>query len=150
MPDAGQLRLIAAYGFGLLLASSAQAQAKAAADSDADCLACHHDKDLKSESGRSVYVDQAKHQAGVHGILNCSSCHTDVREFPHPSRVAKVDCATCHADQAADVPKSAHALLGAEACMSCHGSAHNTQLAAAVMPLQCAACHGGEVKDFLS
>jgi len=150
MPVAGQLRWIAAFGFGLLLASSFHAQAKPAADSDADCLACHNDKDLKSESGRSVYVDQAKHQAGVHGILNCSSCHTDIREFPHPQRVTKVDCATCHADQAAEVPKSAHGLLGSEACMSCHCSAHNTQPAAGVMPLQCAACHGSEVKDFLS
>jgi len=55
MPVAGQLRWIAAFGFGLLLASSFHAQAKPAADSDADCLACHNDKDLKSESGRSVY-----------------------------------------------------------------------------------------------
>ena len=111
--------------FALLGCAEAWGQAKAAAvNPDEDCLACHSQKDLKSEAGQSVYVDAAKHKAGAHAILNCSDCHTTIKGFPHPARVAKVECATCHAEEAADVPKSAHGLLGPEACNSCHGSAH--------------------------
>jgi cytochrome b subunit of formate dehydrogenase len=138
--------------FGLLLAPAtlAQTKPKAAENSDADCLACHINKDLKTDSGRSVFVDPAKHQASVHAILSCTSCHTDIKEFPHPSRVAKVECASCHADQAADVPKSVHGALGTDGCTSCHGPAHYTQAASSVMPKQCATCHSDEVKKFLS
>ena len=150
MPVSGQFQIMAALAFGLLAVSSAPAQNKTAANPDADCLACHNNKDLKSDSGQSLYVDPAKHSAGVHAVLNCTSCHTDIKEYPHPKRIAKVECATCHADQAADVPKSVHGALGSDACASCHGSAHDAQAAAAVMPKQCASCHGDEVKNFRS
>ena len=150
VPRARQLPIIAALTSGLLLAFSTSAQNKPAANPDADCLACHNNPDLKSDAGQSVYVDQAKHEAGIHGVLNCTACHTGIKEYPHPKRIAKVECATCHADQAADLPKSVHAALGADACMSCHGSAHYTQSAAGVMPQQCASCHSNEVKNFLS
>jgi cytochrome b subunit of formate dehydrogenase len=103
---------------------------------------------LKSDAGQSVYVDPAKHSASVHAVLDCTSCHIDIKEYPHPKRIAKVECASCHAEQAADVPKSAHGALGSDACASCHGSAHDTQAAASVMPMQCASCHGDEVKNF--
>ena len=36
---------------------------------DETCLACHGDKGLKSEAGRSIFVDPAKHKASVHGAL---------------------------------------------------------------------------------
>ena len=121
MPRCTTTTMHRALAFGLLLVCCAPALAKPAADSDADCLACHNNKDLKTDAGRSVYVDPAKHKASVHAVLNCTSCHTDIKEYPHPKRVAKVECATCHADQAADVPKSVHGALGPEACTSCHG-----------------------------
>ena len=147
---ARRTEVFAVLAFGLLLAFSTPAAAHPAADSDADCLACHGTKDFKSDSGHSIYVDQAKHQASVHAVLNCTACHTDIKEFPHPKRVAKVECATCHIEQAADVPKSVHAVLGSDSCVSCHGPAHDTQAAAGVMPRQCASCHTNEVKNLLS
>jgi cytochrome b subunit of formate dehydrogenase len=150
MPRARPLQFIAALAFGLLLFCSAATAAKPAADSDGDCLVCHNNKDLKSDSGQVLYVDPARHKASVHAVLNCTSCHTDIKEYPHPKRIAKVECASCHVDQAADVPKSVHGTLGADACMSCHGPAHNTQAADGIMPKQCASCHGDEVKAFLS
>jgi cytochrome b subunit of formate dehydrogenase len=150
VPRPRQLPIIAALASGLLLAFSASAQNKPAPNPDADCLACHNNPDLKSDSGQSLYVDEAKHEAGIHGVLNCTACHTGIKEYPHPKRISKVECANCHADQAADVPKSVHGALGADACMSCHGSAHYMQSAAGVMPQQCAACHGNEVRNFLS
>jgi hypothetical protein len=42
------------------------AQTKPSSTSDADCLACHGQKDLKAASGRSVFVDEARHKKGVH------------------------------------------------------------------------------------
>lgn len=132
--------------------SVTRAQTKGLADSEADCMACHGQKDLQSASGQSVFVDEAKHKESVHAVVGCTDCHTDIKEFPHPARVAKVNCTTCHADEAADLPKSVHSLLGAgaDACASCHGPAHNTQPAAALVPTMCAECHGSEVKGFLS
>jgi len=145
-----QLQVMAALAFGLLLASSASAQNKPAADPDADCLACHNNQDLKSDLGMSLFVDPAKHKASVHAVLNCTSCHTDIKEFPHPERIARVECASCHAEQAADASKSVHAALGEDTCTGCHGPAHDTKSAAGVMPQQCAFCHSDVVKNFRS
>jgi hypothetical protein len=152
MPRARQLQINSALVFAvlLLLASSISAQNKSAENPDAECLACHNNQDLKSESGRSVFIDQAKHEASMHGVLNCTACHTDMKEFPHPKRFVRVDCATCHADQPGDVTKSAHGVLGSDSCASCHGPAHYTPEAASLTPKQCASCHSKEVKNFLS
>jgi cytochrome b subunit of formate dehydrogenase len=133
-----------------LFSFPAPAQTKASPKPDADCLACHSQKDLKSASGRSVYVDETKHSAGAHSILNCTDCHTNIKEFPHPARIAKVNCATCHAEEAVDVPKSVHSLFGAQACNCCHGSAHDAQPAAGLVPKLCASCHNDEVQGFLA
>jgi cytochrome b subunit of formate dehydrogenase len=135
-----------------LLPQPANSQTKARPDADADCLACHGQKDLKSESGRSVYIDEAKHQSSAHSILNCTDCHTDIKEFPHPARMAKVNCATCHAEQAADIPESIHSALGAgvQACTACHGSPHELAPAAGLLPKLCGNCHSDELKGFLA
>lgn len=126
------------------------AQTKPSSKLDADCLACHAQKDLKSEAGRSVFVDEAKHSASAHSVLNCTDCHTNIKDFPHPTRIAKVDCSNCHSKEAAAVPKGVHSLLGVEACATCHGSAHNARPAAGIVPQMCISCHVDEVKEFLS
>jgi cytochrome b subunit of formate dehydrogenase len=119
---------------------------------DSDCLACHGQAGLKSSSGQSLFVDEAKHKTGVHSILGCTDCHTDIKEYPHPAHVARVNCATCHADEGSDMGKSVHSALGAgaDACVACHGEAHYAQPAAAMIPRLCNQCHSQEVKDFLS
>ncbi|MFI5106525.1 MAG: hypothetical protein ACHP79_16505, partial [Terriglobales bacterium] len=48
--------------------------------SDQDCLVCHGDPGMKSESGRSLHVDAGKHKSSVHGALGCSTCHVGVKE----------------------------------------------------------------------
>ena len=99
-----------------------RAQTKAATNPDADCLACHSQKDLRSAAGKSVFVDEARHKASVHSVLSRTDCHTTIKGFPHPAQIASVNCATCHADEAADLPKSVHSVLGSDACTSCHAS----------------------------
>ena len=120
----------------------------ASVPADTDCLACHGQQGMQSESGRSVYVDAAKHTASVHGGLGCTTCHTGVKEYPHPKPMPRVHCASCHAEPATQVPKSAHRALGAQACASCHGAAHETQRAARTTPQQCAACHAEIVGNY--
>ncbi|HKS80812.1 MAG TPA: cytochrome b/b6 domain-containing protein [Candidatus Acidoferrales bacterium] len=151
----GEFRLFRrlAYLAGLALAfvflpSSVLAQKARHPIPDSDCLACHGQKDLKSAAGASVFVDEAAHKAGAHSILNCTDCHADIKEVPHQARVAKVNCAACHSEEAADFPKSVHSVLGADGCVACHGSAHAVK--PAVLPQPCNHCHSDEVKDFLS
>src|ERR1017187_9078526 len=118
---------------------------------DQDCLACHGQAGMKSDAGKDISIDPARHAASAHGILGCKDCHTAIKEFPHPSKIAKVQCATCHADEAKSFPASAHSVLLAEsACASCHGSVHELTTAEKLIPGKCAECHTQEVKELRS
>jgi len=115
---------------------------------DENCLACHGQAGMTSGTGKSVSIDPMKHAASVHGILACTDCHTAIKEYPHPAKVARVQCSTCHTDEAAHVPASVHGALGAAACQSCHGDHHEVAAAAQLAPAKCAQCHADEVKEF--
>jgi len=128
--------------------SPAHAQKAPAAVPDSDCLACHGQSDLKSGKGRSVFVDPEKHKTSIHADVSCTSCHADIKEFPHPAKIAKVNCAACHEGAVADFKKGIHSVLGPEACQSCHGPAHYAQPASTIRLAQCAQCHETEVKQF--
>jgi protein-arginine kinase activator protein McsA len=110
------VRLAAAvFAAGVLLsfaAATARAQKAPTTSPDADCLACHSQPDLKSEKGRSVFVDPAKHQQSVHADVGCTACHTDIKEFPHPRKVARVKCGECHDEAPRDLGKGIHSALG--------------------------------------
>jgi len=136
------------------LGSPARAHARAQANSpqplrrDDSCLACHGQAGMKSDSGKSISIDPAKHAASVHGILSCRECHTSIKDYPHPANVAKVRCLTCHADEASHVLNSVHSALGEAACQSCHSDHHEVAPAAQLAPAKCAQCHVDEVKEF--
>jgi cytochrome b subunit of formate dehydrogenase len=134
-----------AFCFGLVFALLCVLPAAAA---DQDCLACHGDPGMKSESGRSLHVDAAKHKSSVHGALGCTTCHVGVKEYPHPKPMRTPSCATCHANPVMGVSKSAHGLLGADACAGCHGPAHEVGRAGKIVPQQCASCHADAVHGY--
>jgi cytochrome b subunit of formate dehydrogenase/protein-arginine kinase activator protein McsA len=113
---------------------------------DESCLACHGQPDMKSDQGKDISVNPAKHSASIHGILGCRDCHTSIKDFPHPARVRKVGCRTCHQDQSSDVSASIHSVLGETACSSCHGNVHEIGIAAEMPPSRCAECHASEQK----
>ena len=117
---------------------------------DEPCLTCHGQPDMKSEKGVGISIRPEKHAAGVHGILGCKDCHTAIKDFPHPKKITKVQCASCHADQSADAKKSVHALLGEgeASCSSCHGNVHEIGSAAKVVPAKCSECHATEIAEF--
>ena len=130
--------------------SVAKAQGKSAEPlkQDEACLACHGQAGMKSEKGKDISIRPEKHAASVHGILGCKDCHAAIRDFPHPAKIPKVQCANCHAEQAADAARSAHGALGEATCSSCHGDVHEVAAAAKVQPGKCAECHTVEVEEF--
>lgn len=158
------LVILALFFLAALLSSGIPAHARARAQGklptplkqDESCLACHGQAGMTSDKGKSISIDPAKHAASVHGILGCTDCHTAIKDYPHPTKVAKVKCATCHADEATHVPNSVHGTLGDAACLSCHGDLHGNlrgdphevATAAQLAPAKCAHCHADEVKEF--
>ncbi|MBI1750789.1 MAG: cytochrome b/b6 domain-containing protein [Acidobacteria bacterium] len=114
----------------------------------AACMACHGEKEMKLESGKSIYVDAAKLKASNHAALGCQVRHTDIKDYPHPKRITKPQCSTCHAEPAASVPKSVHGALGAQACASCHGNVHEVRRASVLAGQDCATCHADVVRDY--
>ncbi len=112
------------------------------------CLACHGSAGMKSEKGKDISIDPAKHAVSAHGVLACTDCHRSIRDFPHPAKIAKVQCSTCHTDEVKFFATSAHALLGGGACTSCHGNVHEVTTAEKLAPAKCTECHSQEVKEF--
>lgn len=137
-----------ALAFGALLFAAAPALAQG----NSDCLACHGDAGMQDASGHSVSVDGHKFDASIHGPLQCQSCHTAIKEYPHPEQKTPVKCETCHADEAAGLVGSVHADGADHPCTSCHGDAHSivpkSDPKSAVYPLNvprtCGQCHGTE------
>lgn len=127
--------------------SAAVAQAGRGTNPDEGCLACHGQAGFKSDSGKDIFVDPAKHAVGAHSVLGCQDCHTAIKEFPHPAKIPQVQCATCHADESKNLPASVHGVLGSDACLSCHGTAHELKTAENLAPGKCAECHADEVKE---
>jgi formate dehydrogenase gamma subunit len=124
----------------------------AAAPTDADCLGCHGQPDVGSKDGRSVFVDETRHKASVHADVGCTSCHEGITDYPHPERVARPACATCHEEAVAELEKSVHARGASQdtpECVSCHGPAHDIRRSSDPASLvakgkvadTCASCH---------
>lgn len=125
-----------------------------------DCLACHGDSGLSTErNGKTVslHVDSDKFKASIHGTMfSCVDCHTDLKSSPHETTPAKVNCATCHADEQAVYDKSFHAKAiasgdtKAATCTDCHGSPHEllpasdpkSRVSHLNIPNTCGTCHG--------
>ncbi len=145
----------ASIGLGLILVLAALALAPATgwAMSNSDCLDCHGDEGILSWSasersdnvkpggpertprkvppfpGISLHVDPQAYAASVHGDLDCTDCHGDVKDLPHTARLARVRCAGCHGSEAETVAKSRHSVshagkagIDAPGCADCHGA----------------------------
>lgn len=123
-----------------------------------DCLACHNDPDVKRSDGSSVTVAPNRFAESVHGPLSCVDCHADLStttDFPHPDKLAPVNCGSCHDDPAKQLVSSVHSRRprgggAALACMDCHGKPHeirpSSDPASATNKLNtattCGRCHG--------
>lgn len=122
--------------FGVIWLVVAAGAASAAAP-DTLCLSCHDEK------GTPFH-------ASVHAANGCTSCHTDIKGFPHPDQVAKVNCGTCHADANTALASSVHAHASQQPCVSCHGDSHaivpvkdpTSTVYPTNLPRTCGVCHG--------
>jgi cytochrome b subunit of formate dehydrogenase len=103
---------------------------------NADCYGCHGDKDFAktAPSGATVslYVNEQDHEASIHGKNRCTSCHTDIRQLPHPDGFTPkpVACSNCHRLEtsiylASDHGQAVHkGVAEAASCKDCHGNTH--------------------------
>lgn len=143
-----------------LTAASASAAPKGASKpANDECLACHGDSTLSKEvNGKpfSLYVNPDTFKDSIHGgMFTCVDCHADLKTSPHDGTPAKVQCATCHADEQAAYDHSYHAKAikagdgQAATCTDCHGSPHELLPASdpksrvnhANIPSTCGTCH---------
>src|SRR3972149_5188226 len=79
--------------------------------SNSDCLACHDDPSLaRTVAGQpvSLHVKPDAFKKSVHGALACTDCHTDIEDLPHPERLARARCASCHEEEAREYGASIH------------------------------------------
>ena len=121
-----------------------------------DCAGCH---DPGPQVGkRQPGVPPAFHAAALksspHAALECTACHTQVTELPHPEQLARVDCGMCHPDEQGQYTASVHGKKAAQGdhfapgCKTCHGT-HNilrpsqpgSPTSIMEIPRLCGGCH---------
>ncbi len=158
----------------LLLSGSTLAAAPTAqlSEQSQGCLACHGDPELAvtlpSGEVQRLYVDETAFARSVHGNrLQCTDCHPDMTEYPHPSRPFRSrreftiayyeQCKRCHF---ANYTKTIdgvhyHALargdVMAPTCVDCHGAHTTTRPGSprAEISRTCAKCHEGVSRVYL-
>jgi thiosulfate reductase cytochrome b subunit len=96
-----------------------------------DCLSCHAKQDLRSASGKPMFVDEAQLDGSRHAKVACAQCHTGVTASlvrPCKTVTPKVDCSVCHAEVVDTYRRSTHGQLAAKespdapVCADCHGT----------------------------
>lgn len=146
----------ATAGVLLLCAPSVRAQAPPA---NSDCLSCHDDASAARGDGTSVAVQPGAFAQSVHAGVACVDCHRALAkqtDWPHPERLAVVQCAACHEEPVAKYEAGVHAKSrqsrpgsAAARCVDCHGT-HDIRPSADVrsrahhsnLPATCGRCHG--------
>jgi cytochrome b subunit of formate dehydrogenase len=126
---------------GLLLVLPVGAQA----GGDAACEACH---------------DQGKRlKSSIHASLGCTGCHEKHEQYPHPAKVPKPACTSCHSSEAQDYSMGVHGRAvkagnqAAPGCSMCHGDVHETAAARTevfrkAVPDTCGMCHDKVAAEF--
>ena len=122
-----------------VLVTLGMALMRAAPAPDSLCLNCHDEKG-------------APFHASIHSAQGCTACHTDIKGFPHPDQVAKVNCASCHSGAASALAGSVHASAAKQPCATCHGDVHaivavkdpKSPVYPLNLPRTCGECHGSK------
>ena len=99
---------------------------------NSDCLDCHTDpSNTRLVNGVKVPLavfPTNRFNKSVHGMLDCTDCHTGVKELVHDAKLPPPDCSGCHDKEAKDYATSIHGVShamgasGAANCWDCHGS----------------------------
>ena len=123
-----------------------------------ECAGCHDTgpRTGKREPGMPPPFNAAALRASPHAALECANCHSQLakKEFPHPEKLARVECGSCHTEEQAQYEASLHGRAAARGdklapgCETCHGT-HNIlrpsdpRAPTSVMeiPKLCGGCH---------
>ncbi len=150
------LRLIFVAGT-LVVALPGQQKSKTPPGSE-ECAGCHEPgpRTGKREAGVPPRFDAAALAASPHASLECAACHSDLakKDFPHPEKLSKVDCGSCHSEEQSQYTASLHGKASAHGdtlapgCKSCHGT-HNilrpsnpkSPTSTMEIPRLCGGCH---------
>lgn len=126
------------------------------AQSNEDCMQCHSDRSLASQDSlgksHSLYVDLNLLKSSAHGQLECTSCHTGIKELPHSEKLPVVKCGTCHTAEAKIYQWHGREKLGEDPdlpkCEDCHGthdvfnsSSKKSRVHPLNLPQTCGKCH---------
>jgi hypothetical protein len=133
---------------------------------NSDCLDCHLDPATTRKVGGKIVpllFPTNAFQKSVHSMLDCTDCHTGIKDLVHPSSLPPPDCSGCHEKETKDYATSIHGLShklgasGAANCWDCHGS-HGILSAKDPaspvyklnLPQTCAKCHSnpGLTKEY--
>ena len=154
--------LLGASAFVLALALAAQDAAPpkpapaASVPTNDDCAGCHESgaRTGRRKAGEPPPFNAAALKASPHSGLDCVSCHADIKEVPHPDKLAPVACGSCHGDEEKQYAASVHGRKTAAGdafapgCKSCHGT-HNvlrpgspgSPTSTMEIPRLCGGCH---------
>lgn len=121
-----------------------------------DCAGCHDSgpRTGKRQAGVPPAFHAAALKASPHSALDCVSCHSEIKEIPHPEKLARVDCGSCHPDEQSQYSNSVHGKKAAQndayapGCKQCHGthdvlppSNLKSSVATRNVPRLCGTCH---------
>jgi len=123
-------------GVQVLIGSAAAAQEPSPptisqTSGSSECVGCHADPAIQTATpGRfreGLYVTHGTLAESVHGIFDCTSCHSALTGTMHERRdAAQSSCVRCHPDQAEAFANGMHAEVtdaGPQpTCVTCHGS----------------------------
>ena len=139
----------------LALAPAVRAEEPAKISSE-DCAACHEKGPRvgKRKAGEAPPYNAAALKASPHASADCISCHSDIKELPHPDKLARVECGDCHGEEQKQFVASIHGRKAASGdasapgCKSCHGT-HNivrpstpgSPTSTIEVPRLCGSCH---------
>jgi predicted CXXCH cytochrome family protein len=103
----------------------------------------------------------------LHGSMVCTDCHSSIASLPHPDRLPRPACATCHQKTSSTFSQDIHQKKGLQCaqchnvhflnkdrkyCVSCHGGVTHSSLPSEkkhLSLLPCIACHGRPDKTSL-
>jgi len=161
------LAIVAASLFWLLLFSLATPKASAATTNavaklaNSDCLDCHTDpSNNRTVNGQKVPLaifPTNSFARSVHSMLDCTDCHTGVKELVHSANLPAPDCSGCHDKETKDYATSIHGMShsmgasGAAQCWDCHGTHDilpvkdtSSPVFKMNLPATCAKCHSNK------